>query len=179
MDISDKNSNLLVDSMTKMTISDNRPTFYHNNDLKKPVRAGGVLFFKKVNEKVYYLLIFNPWEKCKWFEDIGGKTDMVDLKIEDTISRETHEETNNLIEVNLTNKLLENKESHYIENSKYTLYLVEAPEEIKKLTKQDFGNIEHHTGWDRTIDWIPQENIKKIKLHKRLNDVKKILLEHK
>ncbi len=179
MDISNQNSNLLVESLAKMTISDNRPTFYFNNDSKKPIRAGGILYFKRVNGKIFFLLIFNPWEKCKCFEDIGGKTDIVDLTIQDTISREVYEETNNLIEINLTKKLMENHESHYIENSKYNLYLIEASEDIKKLNKHDFGLVENHTGWERTIEWIPQENIKKIKLHKRLIDIKKILLELK
>jgi hypothetical protein len=60
---------------------DNRPTFKTDND--EPIRAGGVLFYKKdslTNQTKFlmqYTLRENRYTKeiKKVYEDIGGKTD--------------------------------------------------------------------------------------------------------
>ena len=34
-----------------------RPTFYYNNDETKPIRAGGVIIYREINNKIQFLLI--------------------------------------------------------------------------------------------------------------------------
>ena len=43
--------------------------------------------------------------------------------------------------------------------TKYLSYIIEAPPEINKLTKLDFGDVEEHTKWERTITWVKKYEI--------------------
>jgi hypothetical protein len=176
----DKNSTLLVnntnniDSLTnnfsklKVNKSQLRPTFYFNSDNSKPIRAGGILFYKIINNEPYFLMIDNTYSKC--IEDIGGKTDFNDKSINNTIIREVDEETNSLINKKcIYSVLFKNSKKFYCEYSKYMLYLVKADEYISNLTTESFGDIEKHTGFDRKIYWYSRDEIKKAKLNPRLN----------
>jgi 8-oxo-dGTP pyrophosphatase MutT (NUDIX family) len=157
-------------NFSKLKVNKNqlRPTFYFNNDNSKPIRAGGILFYKKINNQPYFLLIDNIYSK--WLEDIGGKTDYNDKSINNTIIREVGEETNLLINKKCVySVLLKNSKKLYCEYSKYLLYLVEADEYISNLTTENFGDVEKHTGFDRKINWYPRDQIKKTKLNPRLN----------
>ena len=79
-----------------------RPTFSYNNDNTKPIRAGGVILYKRTNNNnIEVLLIKKIIDNTCRYEDIGGKTDSSDINIFDTISRETEEETNNVINKNI------------------------------------------------------------------------------
>jgi len=71
-----------------------RKVFYIGD---KIVSAAGCLFYKKVNNDIYLLLI--KYEDPNWplLDDFGGKVDIIDNTIEDTIIRELREETNNII----------------------------------------------------------------------------------
>jgi len=65
-----------------------RPTFEYEN---KPVKAAGLLVWTESNGKKWTLF---RKHKGKW-SDMGGKTDVVDKTIRDTVVREVCEETNN------------------------------------------------------------------------------------
>jgi hypothetical protein len=68
------------------------PTFSYNNDNTKPIRAGGVILYKRTNNNnIEILLIKKLIGNIYQYEDIGGKTDSLDSNILDTISREAEE----------------------------------------------------------------------------------------
>ena len=145
-----------------------RPTFNYKNEITKPVRAGGVILYKRTNNDIFILLIKKNGER---YEDIGGKTDMVDKDEFDTISREVQEETNSIINQKIIkNQIINSNKSIYSFKSKYLLYFIKANKYEKKLTTEQFGTSENHDSIERTIHWI---NIKmiienKINLHPRL-----------
>lgn len=144
-----------------------RPTFYFNNDNSKPLRAGGILFYKIINNIPYFLMIDNTYSKC--IEDIGGKTDIDDKSINNTIFRELDEETNSLIGKNCINiDVLKKSKKIYCEYSKYLLYLVKADDYISNLSTESFGDKENYNGFDRKIYWYSRDDIKKAKLNPRL-----------
>ncbi len=145
-----------------------RPTFYINSS---PIRASGVLFFRKINTSVELLMINNPYNN--YFEDIGGKTDPKDKNIFDTVARETEEETNEIINIPKVKTMLTSKNNikrFYIPQSKYMLYIIECDDELKNLTSEMFGNIEFHTGYERTIEWISKSQYFEINKNPRLID---------
>ena len=76
-----------------------RPTFYYNN--VNPIRACGVLFYRKNTDLTIDFLMIKKFD-TNYFEDIGGKTDKVDICLLDTLIREVKEETNNKILLDLT-----------------------------------------------------------------------------
>ena len=139
-----------------------RPTFYYDN---KPVRAGGILFYVNDNGNRMYLLR----KGNKHWGDIGGKTDVGDNNILDTIIREVVEETNSkLLDPCHTTtgatvalqELLEvtpNLDMYYGSISKYLLLVCEVPIEIMKLPMKRFGLEEttcvmkHYFHWTRDI----------------------------
>ena len=169
---SDLEDNLIENiskNLTKLKIKEKpiRPTFYYNNDKTKNIRAGGILFYKTIDNLKYFLFIDNKYSN--WIEDLGGKTDLQDKSIMNTIIREVDEETNNLIKKDKIYECLhKNSQKFYNEYSKYLLYVIEANDYISNLTTEDFGEKESHTGFTREILWIPQNEIKKFKLSPRL-----------
>ena len=118
-----------------------RPTFYSKHG--SPIRAGGLLFYLKYQGETYIMVQEVKKHKNSneyiW-TDIGGKTDIDDLTLDDTICREVLEETNlklfeyknnypyNLLsQVNKLKKYIKNHKKHVIllPNSKYIVYLIE------------------------------------------------------
>ncbi len=147
---------------------DNRPTFYFRNDTSKPLRAGGILFYKKINNEPYFLMIDNAYSG--YLEDIGGKTDEKDNNINSTIIREVDEETNSLINKEyVTMELLKNYTKLYCKYSKYILYVVEADDYVSSLSTENFSDVEIHTGFNRKIYWYSREQVKNSKLNPRLD----------
>ena len=148
-----------------------RPTFNYKNEIAKPIRAGGVIIYKKINNDIFLLLIKKNIDFFERFEDIGGKTDVVDTDEFDTISREVQEETNFIINQKIIkNQIINSNKSIYSFKSKYLLFFVKANKYEKKLITEQFGNAENHDSIERTIHWI---NIKliinnNINLHPRL-----------
>jgi hypothetical protein len=141
-----------------------RPTFFvQENEL----RAGGVLFYRFNQSKIELLLI----NKNDRFEDIGGKTDAIDKCIEDTVSREVEEETNNRITSFHIKKQIEKCEHRAIfyNKSKYVLYFIKANKYERKLSTEDFSNKEITDDIARTLHWIPLSDISTIILHPRLS----------
>jgi len=126
-----------------------RPTFQYRG---QPVRAAGILLwtvhngqvhrlFRKVNEK---------------FEDIGGKTDHMDMDAVATAVRETIEETNGkLFSPHHTRQrcseilygLFEGVHSaEYNQRSKYLLFKIQVDSSILDLSMKRFG-LSEETDW--------------------------------
>jgi len=163
-------------------LSITRPTFSYLKDNNKPIRAGGVIIYRKINNQIEFLLIKKLIGNIERYEDIGGKTDKEDIDELDTIARETFEETNNIISQSIIKKQLEFSKSCYNLKSKYVLYFIKANKYEKKLKAEIFGNVELHDSIHRTIEWVNSKLIidKIINLHPRLilmiHDIKKYIL---
>lgn len=147
---------------------DDRPTFYYNDDPKKPIRAGGVLFYYQDGDEPEILMIKNG-EK---FEDFGGRTDAVDQTARDTIAREVEEESNCIFSKQEIMSYLNDKNTIHVHNSKYLVYFVELN---KYYDPKIFGDREIHDGFDRTVEWIPYSQLMdkdfiREKLHFRLRN---------
>ena len=80
----------------------NRPTFKTKHSHQLPIRAGGLIFYANYMNKIYIMIqeVINKRHyrnkslpKYIW-TDLGGKTDLDDINITDTICREVLEETN-------------------------------------------------------------------------------------
>ena len=148
-------------------MSDNRPTFIFNDDNSKTIRAGGIIFYKKdiLTKQIKIFMQYTERVgldgiKRNVYEDIGGKTDKKDLCINDTIIRETVEETNNII----TNEIIKehlDKNPHciYLKKSKYYLLLVEANKTITSIDRRTFGKNEELSGKFRQFHWIDSNRL--------------------
>lgn len=129
----------------------NRPTFYFNNDITKPIRAGGLILYRFNNNSMELLLE----ESRGIIEDIGGKSDYEDKDIYEMIAREVDEESNNVLDKKDIYLRLVNANNYvYIEKSKYIVFLLEANMKENILDKKDFGNKEFHDNIDRKIKWM-------------------------
>jgi 8-oxo-dGTP pyrophosphatase MutT (NUDIX family) len=138
-----------------------RPTFYIDGF---ELRAGGVLFYRTIQDKKEILMI----KKGERWEDIGGKTDIGDTCIEDTVAREVDEETNSVIKKQYIRKQLDTGFPVY-SATKYVLYFIKANQYERKLCTEDFGTTEFVDNICRTLHWISLENVKTITLHPRLS----------
>lgn len=147
-----------------------RPTFYLDDNVNKPIRAGGVIIYKFINNIMYVLLI----ERNGLYEDIGGCTEESDKTHIDTVVREVYEESNKLIKRKNTRNKLKKAYSYYIPNSKYIIYFIEATIRQQNMTSNDFGNYELHDNIERTINWIPLSHFlnKTIAKYKHNNRIK-------
>ena len=97
------------------TIRDDRPTFYYNNNNRCEIRAGGIIFYKHTRDmnEPEFLMIKN-WDR---YEDFGGRTDVIDNTIEDTICREADEESNGIFPKNEVHDLIKNLNPIYCNKS--------------------------------------------------------------
>lgn len=139
-----------------------RPTFYYRKNKDKPIRAGGILFYKKEEGNIFFLMINNNGI----YEDIGGKTDNLDKTIGDTIKREVFEESNGIIDDIKIN--ISNKRGYYNKSSKYLIYAIEADSALRERDCADYGECERHSEISRTFVWINKNNIKEIEIHTRI-----------
>lgn len=144
-----------AEKKTKKTSKNSRVTMYVNDDDAKPVTAGGVLIYKKVNNKMMLLIIDCDGK----YSDIGGKIDPIDTDIYDGISREVEEETNGMIKREEIVERLKTAPYTYVKGSKYVIYIVEASNKEKHLTKADFGDAETHDNLPRTIAWVSRDEL--------------------
>jgi len=160
-----------------------RPTFNYENDLNKPIRAGGIILFKRVNNEFQILLIKKIIGGEARYEDIGGKTEFIDLDEVDTVAREVKEETNDMINEKIIKKQIINSKSSYNFKSKYILYFIKANKYEKKLNSDNFGILENHDIIERTIHWVSLRLIleNQINIHPRLylmiNDIKNFFVD--
>jgi len=149
----------------------NRPTFYIND---KPIRAGGVIFYyqdeltKNIKILVQYTERTVDNIKRMLYEDIGGKTDEIDKCINDTIIRETIEETNNIITKEMLEKYFSKENKYiYLAKSKYYLVLIKVDDDIKNIDKRTFGK-EEINGKKRKFFWINSNIIKGMPFNERI-----------
>ncbi len=126
-----------------------RPTFYYKNNKDCHIRAGGLILYRQEDdENEPKVLMIKAWGK---YEDFGGKTDIVDESIEETICREADEESNGILPMNEMLDLIKNEEPVYYHKSKYMVYIVKTNKSYKS---EDFGDWEIHDGIPRTVEWI-------------------------
>ena len=142
-------------------IKGKRPTFTCS---KGDIRAGGVLYyyFNLSNNRLEILL--TQYQKGL-YEDFGGKTDAGDINIQDTISREVSEESNNIFNRKKTNKILKRISYTYVPDSKYAVYFVELK---FRIPEKKFGNVETFLNYERNVNWVDYNDIKYSKLNARL-----------
>lgn len=135
---------------------DQRKTFYIGTDATKPIRAGGVIIYRKTKDNnIDLLLIFSRGV----YEDIGGRTDNNDDNIYDTVAREVEEETNKVITYDSIVDRLSDAKYVYFSQSKYIIFIVEATKKESKLDSEVFGDTEIHDNISRSIQWVPLDTI--------------------
>lgn len=130
-----------------------RPTFIINN---LQIRAGGViLYYKEQNKSISFLFI-----QCQnEIEPFGGKTDIIDKTLKDTVKREADEESNGIIK--LTDEIL--LDWVYFPNSKYILFFVESKIKYDPIL---FGTKELYENIDRNVEWMQYDKIIDQKIRK-------------
>lgn len=128
------------------------------------VTAGGILLYRYRDDKVQFLMI----QKKGIHEDIGGKATIRDIDIVETIRREIHEESNNIL--NIGRDRFYNSIRIINPGSKYCIYLLKANQNESNLNEEVFGKVEHYNGKERTFHWISMdEYFLKLK-NRRLNN---------
>ena len=158
-----------------------RKVFHYYDNPKEPILAGGVIFIKKEKESnSIFLQIQYDNERGSAnnkLADFGGKTDMEDHSIADTITREFNEETNfqfylknsitnkrrltiddkeEVIQANkyIKNLMLKNLiQTIYVPKSKYVIFICTFPEEWKGK-RYHFGEYEQTDKIKRNAIWV-------------------------
>jgi len=143
-----------------------RKLFYLEDDPKKPISAAGVLLLKNNNEILMQKI---PKEDSYILSDFGGKVDLTDVTVIETISRELSEEINCGIFSKETKKylnqltLMEMIEENtifksYAPNCKYLTLFVKFDENLYSLDMKKIGTKEEHDGIEREVQWIKSED---------------------
>jgi len=144
-----------------------------NTSFPNPISACSCLLYKVVKNVKYLLLI--SYEDPNWpnLDDFGGRVEDDDDNVYDTISRETAEESNDIIV--LTQEQLENsKHKFYVKQSKCYSVLLQVPENFHKDTKI-FGDFENKDKIYRVINWYEYNDDLKERLSFRIKGNKKLL----
>jgi len=146
-------------------IMDKRPIFYYKDNKQNEIKAGGIVFYRYgSNGKIKLLVMYSN----KYYKDFGGKTDINDKNIKDTVSRETEEESNGIFTQEILLKKYFDKKKYielYNKQSKYMVYLIKIK---KKYKPADFGDVEIYENIPRKALWLTPEKLKS-KIHVRLN----------
>jgi hypothetical protein len=134
---------------------DLRPTFYFDNDARKPVRAGGVIFYKRDKYLRPLFLMQQPYIltanlDVKPLEDFGGKTDPTDTSFGNMIRRECIEESNGILMNEPGLKKLEEMVPIYSKKGKYLVYFIEVQSDYDPV---EFGSIEFGNNTPRLVKW--------------------------
>jgi hypothetical protein len=172
-----------------------RPTFYTEDN--EPIRAGGIIFYYKSDSKsdsksdlksdsTYKLLLQYTTRTIRKvernvYEDIGGKTDIVDKCIKDVLTREVVEETNDVItKADLIKYLSKEYVYIYIPECKYYLALIPADIDLININRYKFGKVEKTTGKIRQFYWIDISKLKQkyIFFNERINGIRTILTDY-
>lgn len=154
----------------------NRKCFYYENSNEKPILAAGVLFIKKEKGKEF-VLMQKKIEKDKQdeYSDFGGKIDLNDDTIVDTIARELGEELNEGLykkvqkdniyldtTEELKNLILQNiVKLIYQRTAKYFVIIAKLPKDIM-LDFEKIGTREELDKINRTVHWISYEDFIKL-----------------
>ncbi len=148
-----------------------RPTFFYKNNSELEIRAGGLILYRyEPDMEEPEFLMIKAWGK---YEDFGGRTDLVDTSIEDTICREADEESNGILPMDEMLNIIKNEEPVYCSKSKYMVYIIKT---AKYYNTEHFGDWEIHDGIPRTVEWVKLSNLLykkfiKTSLHIRLKFV--------
>ena len=138
------------------------------------ISACGCLFYKIVDGRIKLLLYNYLDSKDAPLDDFGGKVDLYDRNVYETMRREVLEETNNLIDIFYINSE-RFKEYFYVKFSKYYTALIEVDEDFFPDTSI-FGTKECLEGIDRVIKWYDYLDSKpRLSLRIREN---KFLIDH-
>ena len=149
-------------SESKIVNWGNRNEFYTN-----PVSAAGCLFFKEVDGKKKLLLIKYNDEGWSKLDDLGGKVDVVDTTIYDTIARETMEESNHVIPYEFMKNIFESKQylPFYSRYSNYYCVVVKVNNDFFPNTNV-FGELELTDNIRRTVAWFDYPECKNDMAHR-------------
>ena len=147
-----------------MSMRDGRPTFYYDDDNDNEIRAGGLLLYRydECTCEPEFLMI----KTKRTYEDFGGRTDISDKTINDTICREAEEESNGILKINEVYDLIKNQQPIYSRESKYLLYIVKTD---ISYNPDDFGKFEIHDGIRRTVQWIKLSKLLNKNFHKSIH----------
>ena len=176
----------------KKLLKDGRPTFFVDENQQNQIRAAGILLYTKVDGEIYFL--FTRYGGRVW-EDVGGKTDIVDKDAIDTATRECGEETNCAF---VSSTKVETKEQVvkllpqsnkffkglikkqqvkpiYVKHSKYIIYPVKIKKKsFLRVTAEMLSDKEHWLGYDREAKWISGQELLNLyengEVHVRLRD---------
>ena len=141
------NKNSLSESDVLMTVRDNRPTFYLDNNPEHKIRAAGLILYRyntEINEPEYLMIKYKGR-----YEDFGGKTDLVDGCINDTVVREADEESNGILSKKKMKVKVDKAKPVYCNWSKYLVYIVKTSKDYKPHL---FGDRELHDNIPRTVE---------------------------
>lgn len=138
----------------KMSMRDGRPTFYYNNESDNRIRAAGLLIYRFTKHMLEpeYLMINSKGK----YEDFGGKTDIIDSCIDDTVIREADEESNGVIDKESITKRIKNSNPVYCNRSKYLVYVIRVN---KYYNPTEFGDREIHDNIPRTVEWVKHSDL--------------------
>ena len=132
--------------------------------IKSLVTAAGTLFIKVVDGRIYLLLISYTDQRYSLLDDLGGRAEVYDKSIYQTIDREVKEESNEIIQIDSEN--LECT-SVYMPECKYLCLITKLNEDAYPDTSI-FGTLEHTNQLKRTIEWHEFTDQLKPKLSHRI-----------
>jgi len=149
-----------------------RKCFYYEDSNEQPILAAGVLFIKEEKGKKFVLMQKKiEKDKTDEYSDFGGKIDLDDDAIVDTIARELGEELNKGLykkvkkeniyldtTEELKNLILQNiVKLIYQRTAKYFVIIAKLPKDIL-LDFEKIGTREELDKINRTVEWISYED---------------------
>jgi hypothetical protein len=153
-----------------------RKCFYYEDSNEKPILAAGILFIKEEKGKKFVLMqkVIEK-DKLDEYSDFGGKIDLNDNTIIDTIARELGEELNKGLykKVKKENVYLDTSEELknlilqnivkliYQRTAKYFVIIAKLPKDIM-LDFERIGDFEKLDKINRTVEWISYEDFIKL-----------------
>ena len=153
-----------------------RKCFYYEDSNEQPILAAGVLFIKEEKGKKFVLMQKKiEKDKTDEYSDFGGKIDLDDDNIVDTIARELGEELNKGLykKVKKENVYLDTTEELknlilqnivkliYQRTAKYFVIIAKLPKDII-LDFEKIGNYEEFDKINRTVEWVSYEDFIKL-----------------
>ena len=127
------------------------------------VHAAGICLFKKDENGIKILFQY----KNNLYEDLGGKINHKDNDIFDTVIREAAEESNNLIIIE--KERIKTSKLYYNKPAKYLSMVLEANLKESLFVAENFGKKETCDNINRTIEWIPLEDLDIVYFHPRIS----------
>lgn len=145
----------------------NQKVMYVDESPKMPIVSGGVLIYRFVNSKLYFLILDNIASFC----DLGGCISNDDQDIYDTIIRNVKKISEN--KIILTHERLQLSQRFYVQERRHVVFVMSAIDSEFRLKLNEI-----HT---QNLKWIPLSILKlplifKHKLHFRIKS--KFLLNY-